>query len=531
MANATAPLGVRITEMLGARGVTHIFGIPGVHNQELYRGLPGSGITHILARHEQGAGFMADGFARATGRPGVAYVITGPGLLNILTPLGQAYSDSVPVLAISSALDDRAGRKGQLHQMLDQQVAGSTVTSASDEALSPDAAFTLVERAFAAFALDRPRPRHIQIPIRVLEGQANAAPPPENPPERPGATGKVAEVAKLINASQRPLFILGGGACFEGANTAFAELVERTGAAVFTSYAGRGLIAPGHPRSFGSFLGQDGSVAEITRADLVVVIGSELSECDLWRAQLGHNAPMIRIDIDPTVLADHHRAQTTVQADAKAFVTALLAQIETRQGSPMWTEDEVRSARTRWIARANADYPGIQPIIDALRVSIPPDTMIFSDMTQFAYAAKELWDMPAPGLWHHPTGFGTLGYGLPAAIGGKVGRGRAPVMAIAGDYGLQFTLNELATAVELGLSLPILVWDNDALGAIADSMTSAQIAPNAVTARNPDFLALARAYGANCDQPKDLDALGRAVNAAFAADRPTLIRMTPDMVG
>jgi 5-guanidino-2-oxopentanoate decarboxylase len=151
-------------------------------------------------------------------------------------------------------------------------------------------------------------------------------------------------------------------------------------------------------------------------------------------------------------------------------------------------------------------------------------------MTQFAYGAKEVWDMPRAGHWHHPCGFGTLGYALPAAIGGAVARPGLPTCAILGDYGLQYTLPELGTAVELGLSLPILVWDNGALGEIYDSMVRSQIAPNAVVARNPDFLALARAYGAAAVEPDSLPRLQAALVTAFLTAGPTLIRMTPEMV-
>jgi acetolactate synthase-1/2/3 large subunit/5-guanidino-2-oxopentanoate decarboxylase len=150
-------------------------------------------------------------------------------------------------------------------------------------------------------------------------------------------------------------------------------------------------------------------------------------------------------------------------------------------------------------------------------------------MTQFAYVAKEVWDMAEPGLWHHPYGFGTLGYAMPAAIGGKVGLPDQPVVAIAGDYGLQYTIQELGTAVELGLPLPILVWDNGKLKEIEESMVRSQIAPNAVVARNPDFLRLAEAYGAHAVRPDTLSGLQAAVTAALAADRPTLIHMTPGM--
>ena len=520
-------LGVRITEMLAARGVTHIFGIPGVHNQELYRGFPTSGINHVLARHEQGAGFMADGYARATGKPGVAYVITGPGLLNILTPLGQAYSDSVPVLVISSCLDDATARRGQLHQMLDQRGAGTTVCAASDVAQSAEAAYALIDRAFAAFSLERKRPRYIQVPIKVLEGPAPPAPEAPSAPSGHVVGPDVSEVTALLAQARKPLFIFGGGARFDDVHDVVAGILASTQAAVFTTYAGRGIARSDYPYFCGSFLGQGGSVSVLSDADLVIAVGTELSECDLWRDQLGHRAPLVRVDIDAEVLSDRHSADIRLQADGQAFLRALQTELTDTKSTSEWSIADLEDARARWKAAANATYHGVAPIADALRAALPDDTMIYSDMTQFAYAAKEIWDMPAPGLWHHPTGFGTLGYALPAAIGGKIGRGALPTLAIAGDYGLQYTINELATAVELGLSLPILVWDNGALGAIADSMTSAQIAPNAVIAKNPDFLALAWAYGANAVQPATISELCQVVLAALSADGPTVIRMTP----
>ena len=266
----------------------------------------------------------------------------------------------------------------------------------------------------------------------------------------------------------------------------------------------------------------------IASADLVIAVGTELGEVDLWRDALGHDATLVRVDVDPVVLSDTQRADLAIRADAGAFLRALA---EWPGDKPVsgWTPEEVATFRAQCLAEVDAEYPGVPPVAEALQACLPEGTMIYSDMTQFAYAAKEVWDMAHPGHWHHPTGFGTLGYALPAAIGGAVGRPGLPTMAIAGDYGVQYTLNELGTAVELGLSLPILIWDNGKLGAIEDSMISAQIAPNAVIARNPDFLRLAEAYGARAAAPGSLAALQTAVQAAFEADRPTLIRMTPDL--
>ncbi len=263
--------------MLKARGVDVIFGIPGVHNQEMYRGIEEAGITHVLARHEQGAGFMADGYARASGKPGVAYVITGPGLCNIMTPMGQAYSDSVPMLVISSCLDETAARRGQLHQMRDQRAAAATVCDWSEEARSAEAACGLIDRAWAEFVTGRARPKHIQVPISLLMAEAGAAPAPMRTETRarPDA-GQVRKIRSMLEAARKPVFVFGGGAADAAQSGIATELATRFGAAVFTSYAGRGIVAPDYPLLFGAYLARESSAQVMAQADLVLVIGSSL---------------------------------------------------------------------------------------------------------------------------------------------------------------------------------------------------------------------------------------------------------------
>ena len=527
----TQPLGAQISQMLKDRGVDTIFGIPGVHNVELYRGIEQAGITHILARHEQGAGFMADGYARASGKPGVAYVITGPGLTNMLTSLGQAYSDSVPVLAISSCLDETSAQRGQLHQMRDQRMAAETVCAWSEEARSASAAYALIDRAFDQFASTRPRPCHLQVSINTLGAQADQAPAaPVSRPAVPAAShADVYTAVEAVLSARKPLFVFGGGAV--AGSAVVPDLLRQTGAASFVTYAARGVVPSGQPLYFGSTLARPDSAEIAAQADLVIAVGTTLSEVDLWRPVLGHTAPMIRIDIDPENFAGLGPQDTAILADAGAFLKAMTIAIPARTDdmAPKWDAAAVARKRAAWCAEVDAERPGIVPVCTALRDVLPNDTMVFSDMTQFAYGAKEVWDMPRAGHWHHPYGFGTLGYALPAAIGGAVARPGQPTLAIAGDYGLQYTIQELGTAVELGLPLPIIVWDNGKLGEIEDSMVRSQIAPNAVVARNPDFLLLAQAYGAGAVQPDSLKALQNAVLAAFSADTPTLIRVTPDI--
>lgn len=525
------PLGAQISHMLKERGVDVIFGIPGVHNVEMYRGIEEAGITHVLARHEQGAGFMADGYARASGKPGVAYVITGPGLCNAMTPLGQAYSDSVPVLAISSCLDETSATRGQLHQMLDQAGAARTVCDWSEEARSVGAAYALIDRAFTEFASMRKRSKHVQVPIALAGSMADPAPAPLPAPSPAQTPHRVLyEAVKRILDAEKPIFVFGGGAV--GGAEIVGDVMRMTGAASFTTYAGRGVVPKGTQLNFGATLARPDTADVFAQADLIIAVGTELAEVDLWRSELGHTCPMIRVDIDPSILAQGRADDLLIHGDAGAFLRAIAVAIPARveDRDPCWDADTVKAARARWRAETDAERPGIVPICDALQQALPDETMFYSDMTQFAYVAKEVWDMARPAHWHHPFGFGTLGYALPAAIGGKIAQGDKPVVAIAGDYGFQYTLQELGVAVELQLSLPIILWDNGKLKEIEDSMVRSQIAPNAVVAQNPDFCKLAEAYGAASAKPGTLEGLATEMKKALARSGPTLIHVTPKIV-
>ena len=520
------PLGVQISNMLKLRGVDTIFGIPGVHNQEMYRGIEEAGITHVLARHEQGAGFMADGFARASGRPGVCYVITGPGVLNTLTAIGQAYSDSVPVLMLASCLDEVAFEKGQLHQMNDQEGAAASVTDWSNTALSAQAAYELIDRALSEFETKRPRPKAVHVPIKLLEADAEAPPAKRPTLNTNPMVPDVGQIAAALAGAKRPMIIAGGGCTH--CSDALRQLAKTLNAASFSTYAGRGVFAPDDPLHFGSNLSRPTSNTVIGKADVVLAIGTELAEVDLWRPELGHIGTFISVDLDPEMLITRPRTDIALCADSASVLSAL--NDELRNTSPSsWTAEEVSKALAAWRGEIEVERQGLPAIIDAVRNAVPENVMVYSDMTGFAYAAKDIWTMDRPAHWHHPFGFGTLGYALPAAIGGAIARPNDPTLCIIGDYGVQYTIAELATAVELGLSLPIILWDNGKLGEIEDSMVRAQIAPNAVIQRNPDFIALAKAYGAHAVEPQSLGEIAPALDRAFHAKGPTVIRLTPKL--
>jgi 5-guanidino-2-oxopentanoate decarboxylase len=514
--------GEALVGLLEAYGVDTIFGIPGVHNVEMYRALPRSKIRHVLVRHEQGAGFMADGYARATGKPGVCFTITGPGLLNILTPMGQAWSDSSNVLVISSALDiaDSAQGRGRLHEMLDQRGAAATVTSLAMRAYTPKDIRDGLARAFASFASSRPRPAYLEIPLDLLKQPAGDGWTPRTLPPLPSPSpALLAQAAKKLSAAKNPVILLGGGALHAGA--AATAIAEKLGAPILTTTAGKGAVRADHPLCLGYCLSRQASQSLLTKSDAILCAGSELSETDFWTSDFIIGQNLIRIDIDPASLTRPHAAEITILGDARTALEGIAAGLNvTRAAPPPALSVEEAGPLRKTLAK----------VLAVIRDSLPEATVIASDMTQIAYAANEIFPVHQPRTWLHPVGFGTLGFALPAGIGAKFGVGEKPVAVMIGDYGIQYTINELGTAAEHKLPLVILMWNNDALGQIRDDMVNKGIQPNAVTLKNPDFQALARAYHCFAEKPASLAALAAAIKAALKANGPTLIEMTPRMV-
>ncbi|KAI9016671.1 thiamine pyrophosphate enzyme, N-terminal TPP binding domain-containing protein [Hyaloraphidium curvatum] len=527
-------VGEALVHLLRDYGVTHAFGIPGVHNVELYRALPASGIKHVLARHEQGAAFMADGFTRASGRPGVAISITGPGVLNALTGLAQAYSDSSPVLLLSSSLDiaDSAQGRGRLHEMRSQRGAAAAVTEYSFGPTAPADVEQAVAAAFAGMKAARPRPAYIELPIDVLGAKTAAFRKQALPRRAFPDPGLIEEAAALLSSAERPIIVFGGGAVDASAQA--VALVDRLGCPVLTTVAGKGVVSSDHPLCLGARMPQAAARELLSSADVVLVVGSELAETDFYSPEppiFGKH--MIRIDLDPAVLARPYPAEVAILADASAALSAILAALPAHLDTGERFERSAQLVKTYLDTEPSFDDPlrGImRHLLAAIRAALPQDCILATDMTQPAYAANEIFPVYAPRTYLHPVGFGTLGFALPAAIGASLARPGVPAAVLVGDYGFGYTLPELSTAAELGMDLAVLVWDNSALGEIRDDMVRKGIEPNAVRARNPDFEAVARGFGCDAERPGDLEALGRAIGGCWGKGKPTVIVMTPEMV-
>ncbi len=522
--------------LLEAYGADTVFGIPGVHTLEFYRGLSATGLRHIQPRHEQGAGFMADGYARVSGRPAVCLLITGPGLTNAATAIGQAYSDSVPMIVVTTvaARADIGAGRNKLHEITRQSDAIAPLTAFSTTALAPDMVPEAIARAYTRFATTRPRPVHLELPLDVVELPATFRAEPRHIGAPPApAPAEVERAARLLAKAKRPVMIMGGGAADCG--PAARALAERVGAAVIPTIAGKGAVSEDHPLCLGAVLPIKLAQEFVRQADVVVAVGTEMSETDHWTDRLRIDGKLIRIDIDADSLVRDYPPDVAILSDAGAALDAILAALGPAKDKARGYANGQDLAAARKAIRSgpnpvmtsNAGRKQIA-LLKALREAVPDDGVVFSDATQIAYTGNTWYPCRRPRTWFHPVGYCALGFAMPAALGGKLAAPDRPIVALSGDGGFMFTVAELGTAVENNIAVPIVVWNNDGYGEIRDNMAQRGIPAIGVSARNPDYLALAKAFGARAVRPTSLQAFKAALGKAFKADGPTLIEVRQD---
>ena len=534
----TMTCGTMLAHLLEAYGVRHVFGIPGVHNVEAYRGLWQTQIRHVSPRHEQGAGFMADGYARATGKPGVAFVITGPGVTNIATAMGQAYADSVPMLVIA-AVNKRhqlgLGR-GYLHELPNQRNLAAGLTAFAHTLQRARELPAVLAAAFSVFSSSRPRPVLIEIPIDVLEEtlEADILSISAKHMSTPAPDPKViAEAARLLNGAKRIVLIAGGGA--QAAATEIAALAVKLGAVVQLTINARGLLPPGHLQLADFGIGKDPGRLVMDQADMVLAIGTEMGETDYdfySTKRFAVGAKFIRIDIDPRQIAVGPEVTLGIVSDAKLAAAALLDAVNDPSPDTAWATATVqRLSRIALTHREPED-----PLYDRLLSTINEatgDPILVGDSTKAVYRAGLSYRATKPrSFFSASTGFGTLGYALPAAIGAKIAVPDRPVIALAGDGGAQFTLPELISAREAEAGIVMIVWNNDGYREIRDYMVSKEIKPIAVDPAPPDFVKAAEAMGVPGRRVSSLDDLAAALRGhGRSAKMPLLLEAGPGIKG
>lgn len=535
-ANATRTGGELVVDALIKGGVRHAFGIAGVHNLPIYDALHQRGtIQSYVTRHEQGAAFMADGYARVTGKPGVALVTTGPGLTNTVTPLCGSWSDSLPVLVIGTAgeLPLLGKYKGYLHEYKDQHgvmdaAAGSTLV---------DRAENLERETLAALAQiqsGRPRPMTIEVPIDVLAETAAPAPAEMPAIERGKAPDREAirRTARLLREATYPILFAGGGAARVEDTTLLQRLAETLRAPVMTSISGKGAISDDSPWAAGctwrtSSGPTDGYPDEWRKADAGLVIGSRLTGMSTraWRLPLPKK--LAHLDLDESEIGKSYDVIERLVGDAGEGMRALLEEIERLggNGASKWDSDEIVRVRAGDDEAGEQKCPEALEIVRQLREALPDDGILACDQAIACYWAVRHFRTTGPRRFLYPAGSAALGFGLPVGIGAQVGAPDKKVAVLAGDGGFLFTATELATAVQYDLPLAIVICNDNAYGMIKAAQQRRYGRVLDTELRNPDFVAFARSFGAHAEKIDGPTQLGGALRAAWSRTGPSVIVM------
>lgn len=527
--------GAHLARALQAEGITRVFGIPGTHNLEIFAQLSAHGIEIVSPRHEQGAGFMADGAARVTGDVQVVVTTTGPAVLNALTALLQSYTDSVPVLLISPGMPLRhPGRgNGLLHEVRNQAQAIEAVLGDSHRVTTAGEVSLAVGQALSLMRSGRSRPAHIEIPLDIIEatGPGTLHPSVTRPAPVPDPAA-IRSAAEALTGSRRPLLIVGAGA--HGCAEEIEELSVALGAGIIVSSNAKGAIDESHENSLGAI----GFLPELPElladADAIVAIGTELAPSDFWPEPLVLPETVVRIDIDEVQMLTNARASHPILAGAADSAAALALRLrETREDSDTQRAEDWVRGRQEFIAAASAREGGpwaeLSQALNTFTGQDPSPVVVAADSTMCCYYGVQTgWRARRGDRFLYPAGAGTLGYGLPAGIGAKLAAPDARVVAIEGDGGSMFTIPELAAAVQAQVSLSLIIVDNGGYGEIRNEMADRGDTPSGVALTGPDFPALAQSLGARGVHVESADELVTALTDAESQPGPTLIHITED---
>jgi acetolactate synthase-1/2/3 large subunit len=529
--------GMAIVQALIANGVDTLFGLPGAQLYPLFDALQQQRL-HIrtyTARHEQTCGYMAFGYARATGRPGVYAVVPGPGVLNTAAALVTALGCNAPVLCITGEVPSAfLGRgRGHLHELPDQLATLRSITKWAARIERPADAPQIVNEAFRQMLGGRPGPVAIAMAwdLMAARGEVALLPRAAIPAALPPAPQEIAAAARLIAAAKRPMIMTGSGA--QHAAAAVGALAEELNAPVAAFRGGRGVVAEDHLLGVSSFA----AYRMWPETDVLIGIGSRLEMPYMrWTgmmALIDRPQPpplLIRIDIDP---AEMRRLvpHAAITADADAGTRALLAAVRrARRGSREARNGRaVRAAVAAAKSSARTEYDKVQPqmaYLDAIRAVLPRDGFFVGEVSQMGFASYFGFPVYEPRTYVSEGYQGTLGFGFPTALGVKAAHPARPVVAVTGDGGFMFAAQELATAVQEDLALTVLVFNNRAYGnVLRDQRTRYDNRIIGALLDNPSFVALAQVFGIAAERVTSPEALKGVLAAALGSGKPALIEV------
>jgi thiamine pyrophosphate-dependent acetolactate synthase large subunit-like protein len=513
----TAPAAARLVQALELLGVELVFGLPGVHNLSIFKALAGSSIRLVGVRHEQAAVYAADGFARTTGRLGVAVVTTGPGAANTLGATGEAMASGSPVLVIATdipaALRREGVYRGVLHETRDQTAMFMPVTKAARRIDSAEAIATAVVQD-GSLALSAPSgPVYLGVPTDLL-----AAPVPELEENLPGpAAGVTVDAsaldgaAELLSGAQRPLIWAGGGALRADAGPLVGEIARMLSAPVITTYMSRGLLAPEHPCAVPGPVHTPEVGALWDEADVVLAVGTDFDGMMTQNWLMPAPPVMIAVNIDAADANKNYACDVTLVGDAAAVLADLrprltprpgIAELEQRLGS-------IGAAVARSVA---AEDEQAAALLEIMQRVLPAEAVVVADMCIPGYWVAGYRRVALPRKLAYPVGWGTLGFAFPASLGAALA-GAGPTICVTGDGGFLFACGELATAVQAEIPVTIVLVDDGGYGMLRFDQLHAGDEPFGVDLARPDFAALATSFGVPATT---VDGFGAGFESALA---------------
>jgi thiamine pyrophosphate-dependent acetolactate synthase large subunit-like protein len=495
-------------------GVEVAFGLPGVHNLALWRALGESPIRLVGVRHEQTAGYAADGYARATGRIGVALTTTGPGAANTLGAVGEAWASRQPILVIATDIPTRLRRpgvwRGVLHEATDQAAMFEPVVKQTYRVRAADEVGAVVASAVQEAMTPPRRPVYVEVPTDLLGAEVSEAAEVTASPADALAPDdqQLAKAAATLEHARRPLIWAGGGALQADAGEAVAHLAERLVAPVLLTYSARGLLPPDHPCLVDAtpHVAQVGALWD--ESDAVIAIGSDLDGMMTqgWKQPQPPN--LIAINVDPADASKNYLPDVLVEADAAAATGALADRVPERGGLDALARrlKELNKAVRAELAETDPEALGF---LEAIERALPDDGVIVCDMCIPGYWLGGFHRTPAPRKLAYPLGWGTLGCGFPQGVGAALA-GAGPVVSVSGDGGFLYACGELATLAQERIPLTAVVVDDGGYGMLRFDQDLKGDPHEGVDLHTPDFVAMARSFGVRADE---VDGLGERFEA------------------
>jgi len=513
-----------VVECLEALGAETAFGLPGIHALAIWDGLRESRLRYLGFRTELNAGFAADGYARASGKPAPLLLSTGPGALNSLTALMEAASAHVPVVAIASQIpSELIGRgRGYLHELRDQRASFAPLVKWTGRAERAADLPDLLAEAWRQALTPPSGPVFVEIPVDVLTGEAGVEPVDELDWEAAASTVPgVEEAVRVIAAAERPVLWAGGGVSRSGAWPELAALAERVQAPVATSYMGKGTFPEDHPLAAGSAADEAAFKELVEGADVLVCIGTELGAETTGQYSLRPGGQIVQIDAAAERIGSTYPALGLV-GDAKAVLGAILERLPAREpdGQAERAATEVRDRIGRGLDEQGRELE--RGLLETIREALPRDAVHAWDMTILAYWAGAHFPALSPRRFLYPLGSGTLGYAWPAALGAKAALPDAPVLAVAGDGGFLYNVAELASARQNHLGATLLLVDDGGYGILREYQRDSFGETFAVDLVQPDFVELAEAFGVPVRSTAP-ETLGEDLAWALAEEGPAVV--------